>query len=140
MPFKLFLKIDGLKTRTPYKEGILLEGCRWGLAQQDAGNGGAGIGRGKVVLQDFHFIKPSDETSPELVSSLVAGKAFSKFEITAYNSNSDRQEWIYKLTLGTAQIAGMYTQAFGDGSVRPTEEFVVKYQKFDVITPPFRVD
>ena len=67
-----FLKIEGVdgeSTDDKHKGEIELESFSWGETQRGTAGHGGGSGAGKVMPQDFNFVKKVDKASPVLLMS-----------------------------------------------------------------------
>lgn len=72
-----FLKIEGIKgesTDDKHKDEIDVESFSWGVSQAGRFSAGGGGGAGKVVFQDFRFVKSISKASPVLFQACASGE------------------------------------------------------------------
>ncbi len=97
-----FLKIDGITGESQddkHKEQIHL--TSWSIGVSNSGTGGAnlGSGGGRSNVQDLHFTKQVDQSSPNLFIACCTGKHFPNATITVRRAGEDPQEYLtYDLT------------------------------------------
>ncbi|XZE45086.1 type VI secretion system tube protein Hcp [Pirellulaceae bacterium SH467] len=87
------LEIDGIKgesSDSQHKGSISIESFSWGMSNHPT-TGGSG---GKVSMQDFHFVRPTDASSPDVFRALAQGKHFSKAVLMVRKSSERPQEYL----------------------------------------------
>src|SRR5215204_802932 len=108
LPFKtpapIYMKIDGVDGEVQdetHPSSIQIESFSWGMTNPSTTTGG-GAGTGKVVLQDFHFVKLFDKSSPQLMTYCATGRHIPKVELFLRKSGGDKPVEYIKVTLEDA--------------------------------------
>lgn len=126
----IYMKFDGIDGEVA--DGTIeIESFSWGVSHQLAGGGGGG-GRGKVVFQDFHFVKSCDKSSPKLFEYCATGKHIPKGALMIRESptrQGGRSHYL-KITLQDCLISSYQISGNSHGSPMPSDEVVLQYQKF----------
>jgi type VI secretion system secreted protein Hcp len=110
----LFLKMDGIpgeSTDLKHKGEIDLQSFSWGeTSQAGPARGGAGVGSGKVAMQDFHFVTRVNKASPLLFLACATGKHIKEAILTARKAGKGQQEFlVFKfsdLLISSYQVGG----------------------------------
>ncbi|MEA2476307.1 MAG: type secretion system secreted protein Hcp [Actinomycetota bacterium] len=87
-----FLKIDGVDGESVDKSHpneIQIESWSWGETNSGSTHSGSGLGVGKVSMQDFHFSKVLDKSTPLLMLACASGQHIKKATLTARKQNND---------------------------------------------------
>lgn len=136
----IYIKIDniaGESVDTYHKGEIEILSWSWGLSQSGATHSGGGGGAGKVSLQDFHFTKYVDKSSPALFLRCATGEhipvvtfRFARPEVT------DGQDY-YVVTLHDVTVTGVKSDrpqpvAGTMSSGIPTERVSLNFTKIEM--------
>lgn len=74
--FDAFLEIEGIEGESETRPGTIdIQSYSWGMTQSGSMSSG-GAGAGKVSIQDFHFVKTCDKSSPQLMTRCCQGTHF----------------------------------------------------------------
>jgi type VI secretion system secreted protein Hcp len=129
-----FLKIDGVEGESQdskHKSEIQLESWSWGETQSGSANKGVGLGAGKVVMQDFVFVKNVDKASPKLMLKCATGEHIPNVVLTCRKAGKDQQEFLkvfFKDTLiSSCQISGT-----GNADIIPVENISLNFTAIKV--------
>lgn len=129
-----FLKLDGIKGESfdsKHKGEIEIASFSWGLSNAGSIAAGGGSGAGRVSFQDFHFVKRSDSTSPNLMLSCATGQHIKKAVLTVREAANREGEDYIKLTLENVLVSSLEQKAdVGEGST-PTEQFSLNFAKIE---------
>jgi type VI secretion system secreted protein Hcp len=96
-----FLKIDGVEGESVDKSHpneIQIESWSWGLSNSGSAHAGSGAGAGKVSMQDFHFAKALDKSTPLLMLACASGRHIQKAVLTARKQSGDAGFEFLKVT------------------------------------------
>jgi len=97
-----FLKIDGITGESQddkHKDQIHLTSWSMGVANLGTGGSNLGSGGGRSNVQDLHFTKVIDKSSPNLFIACCTGKHFDTATITVRRAGENPQEYLtYDLT------------------------------------------
>lgn len=131
MAADMFLMLDGIKGESAddkHKGEIDIESFSWGLAQTGAGHRGSGSGTGKVDIQDIHFTKKVDKSSPILQLACANGKHIAKGKITLRKAGENPLDY---LTIDLESVlVSTYQVAHTAGSLDvPSEQFSLNFVK-----------
>lgn len=137
-----FLKLDGIdgeSTDTTHRNEIDIQSFSWGLSQAGSMSTGGGGGAGKVSVQDFHFTKRIDKSSPLLFSSVAKGKHIAKATLTA--RSPDGRDFLV-ITLSDVLVSS-FSQQDGGGDV-PMDQLSINFAKIEyeyrpIGSPPVNV-
>jgi type VI secretion system secreted protein Hcp len=136
-----FLKIDGVpseSTDDKHKGEIELETFSWGETQSGTSGHGAGAGAGKVVPQDFHFVKKLDKASPVLFIACATGQHFKSAILTARKAGGGQQDYL-KITLEDTMVSSYQTSGSAEGVV-PLDQFSLNFAKLEISYKPQKPD
>lgn len=90
----MFLKLDGIPGETTDKANVgSVDILAWseGLSQSGTTHTGGGTGAGKVNVQDIHFTKYLDSTSPVLRQYISSGAIIPRATLTVRRSGDNPQ-------------------------------------------------
>jgi type VI secretion system secreted protein Hcp len=98
-----FLKlgdVEGESDDDTHGKEIQLSSFSFGVANAGAGGWGGGSGASKANVQDIHFTKLVDKSSPNLFQACATGKHFDDATVTIRKAGGDApvEYLIYKLT------------------------------------------
>lgn len=133
----MFLKIDGIEGESrddKHKNEIELLSFSFGASQPGSSGFGGGAGVGKVQVQDFHFSKYYDKSSPKLFEACATGKHDAKLVLTCRKAGGAQQEYL-KVTLSEAIISSIQDSGTG-GETLPTENVTVNFSKIEIEYKP----
>lgn len=137
-----FLKIEGVKgesTDDKHKGEIDVESWSWGETNSGTHATGGGGGAGKVSMQDFHFTKKIDKSSPELMLACATGKALTKAVLTCRKAGG-KQEEFFKVTLSDLLVSSYQTGGSAHGDVVPTDQISLNFSKVEFEYSPQKAD
>ncbi len=128
-----FLKIDGVDGESldaKHKGEIEVESFSWGESNQGTVGQGSGSGAGKVVAQDFSFVKRVDKGSPVLFIGCATGKHFAKAVLTARKAGEGQQEYL-KITMTDVLVSSYQLGGSAHSDVVPTEQVSLNVGKME---------
>jgi len=126
-----FLEIEDIPGESPdqaHPNSIELPDFSWGLTNAAAHAGGGGGGAGKVVFQDFHFVKRVDKASPELFLRCASGAHIKKAVLFVRKAGKDGADY-YKVTLEDLLVTSF--GAVGPGDEGPEERVSMNFGKIE---------
>jgi type VI secretion system secreted protein Hcp len=129
-----FLKIDGVESESAdskHKGEIELESYSWGATQSGTAGKGGGQGAGKVVHQDFHFVKRVDKASPLLFIACSTGASYKKAVMTARKAGAGQQEY-FKITMEDVLVSSYQLGGSGHSDVVPMEQVSLNFAKLEM--------
>ena len=115
-----YLKIDGIKGESK-KLGHLgeIEMDNWGFGETQSGTAamGSGSAAGRVSMQDFHFSKPVDSSTPLLFQHCANGKLIKEAVFTTQRTGESGGKPIeyLKVIFGDVIISSHNVSGGGDG-------------------------
>jgi type VI secretion system secreted protein Hcp len=130
----MFLKLDGItgEADNPAHQGeIQIESFSWGVSQTGAFSSGGGGGAGKVSIQDFHFFKYIDSSTPDLFLACLSGRAIPKATFSI-RQQADNAFDYFTVVLTNVHITGMNqngTATDADGS--PLDNIALNFTKIE---------
>jgi type VI secretion system secreted protein Hcp len=130
-----FLKIDGVaseSTDAKHPGEIELESYSWGESQSGTAGHGGGMGAGKVVPQDFNFVKKVDKGSPTLFIACATGQHFKSAILTARKAGGGQQEY-FKITMSDVLISAYQVGGSAHSDVVPMEQVALNFAKLEMI-------
>jgi type VI secretion system secreted protein Hcp len=104
----------------------------WGATQIFDRTGGGG-GAGKVELQDFHFSKKVDKSSPALFQACASGRHFPTATFIARKSGKGQQELM--VVKFTDLLVSSYQTGGSSGDAMPTESISLNYASVEIEVP-----
>jgi len=132
-----FLKIDGIKgesTDDKHKGEIEIESFHWGAVNEaDRSSRSAGLGAGRVAIQDMHISKKNDSASPLLFLACATGQHIKQVLLTCRKAGGKQEDYM-KVTLSDAMVSSY--QASGGGQVVPTDQFSLNFAKLEFSFSP----
>lgn len=129
-----FLKIagiDGESADSKHKGEIEIESFSWGETQSGTAGHGAGAGAGKVVAQDFHFVKKMDKASPVLFIGCATGIHYKTAVLTTRKAGAGQQEYL-KITMEDVLISSYQTGGSAHSDIVPTEQISMNFHKLEI--------
>jgi type VI secretion system secreted protein Hcp len=128
-----FLKIDGVdgeSTDDKHKGEIELESFSFGGNNAGSFNSGGGGGTGKVVLQDFHFVKKTDKASAKLFTACCTGEHLAKATLVCRKAGGDQQEFL-TIVLSPLLVSSFQSGGSHGSDVIPMEQISLNYGKIE---------
>jgi type VI secretion system secreted protein Hcp len=127
-----YLKIDGVQgesTDQQHPGEIQLESWSFGESNPvSPAPGGAGIGAGKVHMQDFRFATKIDKAGPPLFLACATGKHIPSVVLTCRKAGGTPLDFL-RVTLNDVVVSSYGTSSSGGGEVVPTEEVSLAFSK-----------
>ena len=136
------LEIDGIKGESKdskHKDTIEINSFSWGATNSSRSNtrtSGAGGGAGKVQLQDFHFVKAVDKSSPALFKRTTSGQRIKKAVLFVRKAGGGQQEYM-KVTMSDILVSSYKTEPQAPGSnTGNAEEISFNFTKIEFAYSP----
>lgn len=129
-----FLKIDGIDGESAddkHKGEIDLLSWSWGATQGGSSSGGGGGGKGKVSMQDFHFVMTVNKATPKLILACSSGEHIKEATLTCRKAGGQQEEYL-KYKFSDLLISSYQTGGSGGSGVIPTEQISFNYAKVEV--------
>jgi type VI secretion system secreted protein Hcp len=139
MAFDAFLKIDGIdgeSTDKTHPNEIEISSFSWGESNTGGGSTGGGGGKGKAVLQDFHFQMATSKASPNLMLACAVGRPFPQAMLTCRRGGAGGVEFL-KIKLSDCLVSSY--QLGGDNTPQstspnsPTDSLSLNFVKIDFL-------
>ena len=131
-----FLKIDGIEgesTNDAHKDEIDVESWSWGVVQSGASGSGGGVGAGKAVFQDMHFVARISKASPKLFLACATDSHHKVATLSGSRTGGKTVDFLeYKLS--DVQITSVQHSDSEAGA--PMEQFSLQYRKFEISYSP----
>ena len=130
----MFLKLEGIEGESAddkKKNQIEIDSFSFGGSNTGSFSTATGGGTNRVNLQDVHFTKTIDKSSPNLFAALTTGKHIAKATITVRKAGGDEQKDYYTITL-TPCLVSSYSISGHNGGGMPTESFSLNFDKIVV--------
>jgi type VI secretion system secreted protein Hcp len=130
-----FLKIagvDGESTDDKHKGEIEVESFSWGQQQTGSAGHGGGGGAGKVIPQDFHFVKKLDKSSPVLMIACATGMHYKTAVLTARKAGGGAQQEYLKISMEEVLISSYQTGGSSGSEIIPTEQISLNFAKLEI--------
>jgi type VI secretion system secreted protein Hcp len=127
----MFLKLEGIQGESAdsKKSGqIEIESFSLGATNTGSFSMATGGGTNKTSVQDVHFTKKIDKSSPNLFGGVTTGKHIDKAIITVRKAGGDEQKDYYTITL-TPCLVSSYNISGHNGGGMPTESFSLNFDK-----------
>lgn len=130
-----FLEIEGIEGE------MQIESWSWGATQMGASHGGGGGGgAGKVSINDFHFTKRMDKTSPMLFLACATGQHIKNAVLMARlaDGTADGTRDYMVVKFKDLLISSYQTGGSSDGGA-PTDEISLNFAKVEYKVGPTTV-
>lgn len=135
-----FLKIDGIEGESQddkHSKEIQVLSFSLGVANAGTGGYGSGSGAGKASMQDMHFTKLTDKSSPNLFIACCNGKHFPTATVTVRKAGEKAHEYlVYKLT--EVLVSSYQTSGHGGGIAQ--ESLSLNFSKIELAYTPQNAD
>jgi type VI secretion system secreted protein Hcp len=129
-----FLKIAGIDGESPHdkhKGEIDIESWSWGETHPASPvGGGAGVGSGKVSMNDFTFTMKFNKASPKLFLACAAGEHIKSAWITAHRASAKASEYFLKWSFSDLLISSYLTG--GASGEAPVDSVSFNFSKIEV--------
>ncbi len=136
-----FLKIDGVKGESQddkHKDEIHVSSFSFGVTNAGTGGSNLGSGGGRSNVQDMHFTKTVDASSPNLFIGCATGKHFPNATVTVRRAGEKPQEYlVYKLT--EVYISSITTSGHEGGGIAQ-ESVSLNFSKVELNYTPQNAD
>ena len=136
-----FLKIDGVEGESQddkHKNDIMVMSISFGVTNSGTGGSNLGSGASKANVQDMHFTKQVDKSSPNLFIGCCSGKHFPSATITMRKAGEKPHEYlIYKLT---EVFISSFNESAHDGGGIAQESFSLNFSKIEFAYVPQAAD
>jgi type VI secretion system secreted protein Hcp len=136
-----FLKIDGIDGEsqdTKHKNEIQVDSFSFSVTNTGSGGYGMGSGAGKASVQDMHFTKLVDKSTPIIFSACCSGKHFGQATVTCRKAGENPHEYlIYKLT--EVFISSISTSGHEGGGIAQ-ESVSLNFSKVELSYAPQNAD
>lgn len=132
--FDAYLKIEGIEGESAdhkHKGEISLESFSWSEHQTGTSSHGGGMGAGKVAMQDLHFTKKVDKSSPKLILACADGEHIKKATLTCRKAGKDQQEFM-KWTLTDVLVSSYSLGGSTAGDHIPMEQVSMNFSKIEM--------
>jgi type VI secretion system secreted protein Hcp len=129
-----FLKIDTIEGESQdhkHKSEIPLESWSWGETNSGSFHHGQGGGAGKVVMQDFHFQKNVDKSSPKLMLACATGQHIKSAILTCRKAGKEQQEYLI-VKFHDLLISSYQTGGSQGANHLPTDQISFNYTKVEI--------
>jgi type VI secretion system secreted protein Hcp len=124
----MFIKIDTIEGESTDKtHGKEIDVLSWSFGASQSGSMamGGGAGAGKVVMQDFHFTKSVDKSSPKLFEALATGKHLKEAKLVLRSAGGSQVEYLV-ITLSDVLVSS-YSTGGSSGEDRPIESISLNF-------------
>ena len=133
-----FLKIDGVEGESDddtHAKEIQLSSFSFGVANSGSGGWGGGSGASKANVQDLHFTKLLDKSSPNLFQACCTGKHFDTATVTIRKAGGDSpvEYLIYNLS---EVFVSSFTVSGHDGGGIAQESGSLNFSKVEMTYNP----
>src|SRR3982751_5752977 len=128
-----FLKIDGVdgeSTDDKHAKEIEIESFSFGGANSGSFSSGGGGGSGKVVLNDFSFVKKVDKASAKLFTACATGEHLKNATLVCRKAGKDQQEFL-TIVLSPILISSIHTAGSAGSDVIPMDQVSINYAKIE---------
>ena len=124
MAVDYFLKIDGIQGESQdskHKDEIQLESWSWGEINSGSASRGAGMGAGKVQMNDFNFAMSVNKASPKLLLACAQGDHIKSALLTCRKAGKDQQEYL-KITFNDLMVSSYQAGGSAHMDVLPQDQ------------------
>lgn len=116
--------IQGDSVDAKHKDWIDIESFSWGMSNSALIRG---MSPGLLSMQDFHFVMPTGQASPQLLSSAASGKVIPEAMLTVHRGVAGQELEYLKYKLENILVSSFQTQSL-DSSV-PMDEVTLNFTK-----------
>ena len=136
MPTDAFLKFDGVEGESMirgYEKHMAILSYSWGISNNVSfASGTTGGGAGKASVQDFHFTKYLDKTSPVLMGRLLIGHHFKTVVLTLRKTTGGVQLDYLTMTLEDCCLSSYQTGAGMGGDDSIVEQLSIGFARVKI--------
>lgn len=136
MPTDAYLKIDGVEGESVikgYEKQIAILSYSWGMSNPVSfGTGTGGGGAGKASVQDFHFTKYLDKTSPVLMGFLLIGQHIKSVILTLRKTTGGVQLDYFAITFEDCCLSSYQTGAGMGGDDAIVEQASIGFARVKI--------
>ncbi len=119
-------KVKGEAKDSKLKDCIEVDSFSWGASNPASFGAGGGGGTGKVSMQDLHFTKSTDKSSPVLFAKCASGEHLTKATLHVRKAGKQQQEF-YTITLDKLAVSSFQSGGHTGGGI--TESFSLGFAK-----------
>lgn len=128
--FDAFLKLTDIKGETgdaKHADEIEIDSYSWGAVQTGTSAFGGGAGSGKIDMQDFHFTKKIDCSTPALFIHCAKGKPIGEAKLTLRKAGGDQQEYLI-VTFKHVTVSSLQQSGHSQGTQIPMESIALNFE------------
>jgi len=128
----MFLKLEGIEGESAddkKKNHIEIQSFTLGGANSGSLASATGGGTSKVSLQDAHFTKTIDKSSPNLFGALTVGRHIDKATVFVRKAGGDPKDY-FTMTMTPCYVSS-YSISGHEGGGMPNESFSLNYDKIE---------
>ena len=128
-----FLKIEGIdgeSAHAKHKGEIDVESWSWGETHPASPAAGAGVGAGKVTMNDFTFTMKLSKASPKLFLACAQGEHIKSAWMTAHRAGGKDQGYFLKWSFGDLLVSGYHAGA--SAGEAPLDSVSFAFSKLEV--------
>jgi type VI secretion system secreted protein Hcp len=133
-----WLDIDGIKSESEdknNKQQFQLMSWSWGAANSASSVEGTGLAKGKVSIQDFHFVINHSKMSARIFGDLCKGKHIPKCVLTCRESTGDNETKPYMvITFKECMISSYQTGGSSGSDSKPIDQITLCFNDVFVET------
>jgi type VI secretion system secreted protein Hcp len=133
-----YLQIQGVSGESEAFPGAIdIQSYSWGVSQTGSFSSGGGGGTGKVSIQDFHFTKYCDKSSPSLMDRCCSGTHFPTVKLVIVRQSDPPSDGTpastqyLTYTLEDCLISSFSIGGSSSGEPVPVEEFSLNFTKIE---------
>jgi len=138
------LKIDGIEgesEQTGYEKQLQIESWSFGATQHGSSVQGSGAGRGKVSVQDFHFVVQNGKGSLPLFLACCKGTHIPNAVLSCRKAGGDGSPYEYlKVTFQDVMISSFQTGGSNGSDLLPMEQISFNFTKITMDYSPQKAD
>ncbi len=128
-----FLEVDGIKgesSDSKHPNTIEIESFSWGLSNTASATGGAGAG--KASFQDFSFVTPVSQASPQLFLACASGEHLKMATLFVRKAGGTQQDY---LTIKMSDVLVSSYKEAGETGERgniPMDSIAINFAKIEI--------
>lgn len=139
MAFDTYLKIDGIdgeSNERAHIKWLQVTSMNFGASTPGGADVGSGHAAGKVTLQDFHFTKFVDTSTPKIVEACCSGQIFKFADLEACRSTGEKVTFL-KYHFENLLISSYNTGGAAGDNGHPVEQISFNFTKVQISYTPF---
>jgi len=128
-----FLKIDGVdgeSTDDKHKGEIEVESWSFGGTNSGSFSSSGGGGSGKVMLNDFSFVKKIDKASAKLFTACATGEHLKTATLVCRKAGKEQQEFL-TIVLSPILVSSFQSGGSAGSDVIPMDQISMNYAKIE---------